>query len=107
MIPIRPDVVPPKSYETLDIKDVKVSHYPAGAPEPTPIIIISLDRPARRNAYTIEMMEAFELVYPMLDVDERVRAVILTGSGTAFVLASISARDPLTRMREIWTIEIS
>ncbi|KAJ5186442.1 hypothetical protein N7449_011206 [Penicillium cf. viridicatum] len=94
MIPIRPDVVPPKSYETLDIKDVKVSHHPAGAPEPTPIIIVSLDRPTRRNAYTIEMMEAFELVYPMLDVDERVRAVILTGSGTAFCAGLDFSKGP-------------
>lgn len=94
MIPIRPDVVPPKSYETLHIKDVKVSHHPAGAPEATPIIIVSLDRPTRRNAYTIEMMEALELVYPMLDVDERVRAVILTGSGTAFCAGLDFSKGP-------------
>lgn len=81
---IRPDIVPPKSYNTLPLKDILVSHHPASAPEATPVIIVTLNRPKQRNAYTIQMMNDFELLYPMLDVDERVKCIVLTGSGTTF-----------------------
>ncbi|KAL5363605.1 ClpP/crotonase [Aspergillus floccosus] len=74
----------PQSYETLPLTHVKVSHHPAGAPEATPVVVVSLNRPEKNNAFTMEMMEAFETVYPMLDVDERVKVVVLTGAGKMF-----------------------
>jgi enoyl-CoA hydratase/carnithine racemase len=81
---IRPDIIPPKSYTTLPLKDILVSHHPASSPVATPVIIVTLNRPKQRNAYTIQMMNDFELLYPMLDVDERVKCIVLTGSGTTF-----------------------
>lgn len=84
MIPAPPPVEVPESYETVDIKDVKVSHYPAGAPSATPVIIVTLNRPAKQNAYTINMMHSFEKIYPMFDVDERVKVIVLTGAGRTF-----------------------
>lgn len=74
----------PKSYETLPFKDIKLSHYPENAPEATAVIVITLNRPKQGNAFTVQMMHDFELVYPMLDLDERVKCVVLTGAGKLF-----------------------
>lgn len=74
----------PKSYETLPVKHVKVSHYPEGAAEPTPVIVVTLNRPQQGNAFTNQMMTDFELIYPMLDLDERVKVIVITGAGKFF-----------------------
>jgi hypothetical protein len=80
-----PDTIDiPKSYETLSLTDVKVSHHPAGAPEATPVIVVTLNRPQKHNSFTLEMMHVFEKIYPMFDVDERVKVVVLTGAGKMF-----------------------
>jgi Enoyl-CoA hydratase/carnithine racemase len=80
-----PDTIDiPKSYETLSLTDVKVSHYPAGAVEATPVVVVTLNRPEKHNSFTLEMMHVFEKIYPMFDVDERVKVVVLTGAGKMF-----------------------
>ena len=84
MIPEPPPTQPPKSYETLSLTHTKVSHYPPGAPEATPVVVVTLNRPDKQNAFTIEMMADFETIYPMFDVDERVKVVVLTGAGKIF-----------------------
>ena len=84
MLPAPPDVAVPKSYASLPTKDIKISHYPADAPEATPVIVVTLNRSKQRNAFTIQMMQDFELCYPMFDVDERVKCIVLTGAGKTF-----------------------
>ncbi|PKY01769.1 ClpP/crotonase [Aspergillus campestris IBT 28561] len=84
MIPEPPPVHPPKSYETLSLIHTKVTHYPPGAPEATPVVVVTLNRPDKHNAFTLEMMADFETIYPMFDVDERVKVVVLTGAGKIF-----------------------
>jgi enoyl-CoA hydratase/carnithine racemase len=84
MIPAPPPVEVPESYETVDLKDVNVSHCPAGAPKATQVIVVMLNRPTKQNAYTIDMMHSFEKIYPMFDVDERVKVIVLTGAGRTF-----------------------
>ena len=81
-----PDLVVPRSYTDLPTKDIKVSHYPADSPIATPVIVVTLNRPKARNAFTIRMMRDFELCYPLFDVDERVKCIVLTGNpaGKAF-----------------------
>lgn len=74
----------PRSYETLPVKDIKLSHYPEGAPEATQVILVTLNRPKQGNAFTNQMMTDFELVYPMFDLDKRVKAVVITGAGKFF-----------------------
>lgn len=74
----------PQSYTTLPVKDIKVSHHPENAPEATPVIILTLNRPKQGNAFTVDMMRDFELVYPMFDLDERVKCVVITGAGRMF-----------------------
>lgn len=84
MIPSPSPISVPSSYETVPTTHIKVSHYPPGAKEATPVIIVTLNRPQNRNAFTLEMMHDFERVYPMFDVDERVKVVVLTGAGKTF-----------------------
>jgi len=84
MLPAPPDLKIPKSYSSLPTKDIKVSHYPEDAPEATPVIVVTLNRPKQRNAFTLQMMTDFELCYPLFDVDERVKCIVVTGAGKTF-----------------------
>ncbi|KAL4916067.1 ClpP/crotonase-like domain-containing protein [Aspergillus aurantiobrunneus] len=79
-----PPIEIPSSYESLPTKHIKVSHYPVGSATATPVVIVSLNRPEKRNAFTQTMAEDLETVYGLFDRDERVRVVILTGAGHTF-----------------------
>lgn len=48
------------------------------------MIVVTLNRPEKQNAFTVEMMDDFEKIYPMFDLDERVKVVVLTGAGRIF-----------------------
>jgi enoyl-CoA hydratase/carnithine racemase len=74
----------PKSYTELLVKDITVSHYPSTSPVATDVIIVTLNRPKQRNAFTRDMMSFFELCYPLFDRDERVKSIVLTGAGDFF-----------------------
>ncbi|KAJ5623879.1 hypothetical protein N7510_000188 [Penicillium lagena] len=75
----------PSSYEKVSTTGhVTVSHHPAGAPSVTPVIVVTLNRPEKHNAFTGQMMQDFEKLYPMFDVDERVKVIVLTGAGRTF-----------------------
>ncbi|KAF7195051.1 Enoyl-CoA hydratase AFT3-1 [Pseudocercospora fuligena] len=74
----------PELYTNLPVKDIKISHYPESSLTATPVIVVTLNRPKQRNAFTIQMMRDFEMCYPMFDLDERVKVVVLTGSGDFF-----------------------
>ncbi|KAB8238220.1 ClpP/crotonase [Aspergillus alliaceus] len=99
MVPASPSVTIPKSYETLALADVKVSHYPEGAPVATPVVVVTLNRPDKNNAFSTELMDAFEKVYPMFDVDERVKVVVLTAAGK-FFCAGADLKAPLNLEQE-------
>lgn len=99
MVPISPSVIIPKSYETLALADVKVSHYPEGAPVATPVVVVTLNRPDKNNVFSTELMDAFERVYPMFDVDERVKVVVLTAAGK-FFCAGADLKVPLNLEQE-------
>lgn len=45
------------------------------------IAILTLNRPAQRNAVNYELMEAIEAALPALNADPSVRALVLTGAG--------------------------
>ncbi|KAJ5171215.1 Crotonase core [Penicillium coprophilum] len=75
----------PSSYEKVETTGhVVVSHHPRGAPAVTPVVIVTLNRPTKRNAFTGEMLLDFEKLFPMFDVDERVKVIVLTGAGQTF-----------------------
>lgn len=84
MIPNPPPIQIPSSYESVPTTHIKVSHHPAGAPTATPVVVVTLNRPEKHNAFTNQMMEDFEKVFPMFDVDDRVKVIVLTGAGRTF-----------------------
>src|ERR1700761_8285503 len=74
----------PQSYTTLPLKQIKVSHVPESSPTPTPVLLITLNRPQKHNAFTDQMREDMERVYELIDIDPRVKVVVLTGAGRSF-----------------------
>ena len=49
-----------------------------------PVATITLDRPARLNAFTVEMLRELVEAYDRADADDTVRAIVLTGRGRGF-----------------------
>ena len=45
---------------------------------------MTLNRPEKLNAFSIEMINALEDFFATVDVDDRVKVIILTGAGRAF-----------------------
>ncbi|KAH8699069.1 ClpP/crotonase-like domain-containing protein [Talaromyces proteolyticus] len=84
MIPSPEPVVIPTSYEAVPTTDIKVFHHPRGSKEATSVIVVTLNRPQNQNAFTISMMDDFEKLFPIFDVDERVKVIVLTGAGKTF-----------------------
>ena len=52
------------------------------------IATITLNRPERLNAFTVKMMEELITAFDQTDVDDQVRAVIVTGAGKAFCVGA-------------------
>ncbi len=75
---------PPSSYASLPFKDIKISHVPSDSPTVTKVLIVAFNRPDKYNAATDNLLTELETAYHMIDRDERVRAVVLTGIGKAF-----------------------
>ena len=98
MIPAPPLNIP-KSYETLPLTDVKVSHHPEGVPVATPVVVVTLNRPDKNNAFSTHLMDAFEKLYPLFDVDERVKVVVLTATGKIFC-AGADLKEPFKPAKE-------
>ncbi|KAJ5319612.1 hypothetical protein MYU51_006509 [Penicillium brevicompactum] len=75
----------PASYEEVQTTGhVTVAHHPPGAPAVTPVVVVTLNRPKHQNAFTGQMVQDFEKLFPMFDVDSRVKVVVLTGAGKTF-----------------------
>lgn len=74
----------PKSYSSLSYKDILVSHVPANAPTATKVILVTLNRPQKHNAANENIFVELMSVFKLLDRDDRVRAVVLTGAGKSF-----------------------
>ncbi|KAB8223921.1 ClpP/crotonase-like domain-containing protein [Aspergillus novoparasiticus] len=75
---------PPESYETLPFKTISISHVPETSPTVTKVVILKLNRPHQFNAVTAQMIEEIIAAYQHFDTDDRVKAVVVTGSGPAF-----------------------
>lgn len=48
------------------------------------VVLLTLDNPGRLNATDGPMHEQLSRIFPTIDADEAVRAVVVTGAGTAF-----------------------
>jgi len=100
-----PKLEPPSSYATLKLHHIKVSHVPSSSPTPTPVILITLNRPDKHNAFTEIMREDLERVYELINIDPRVRSVVLTGAGRSFCAGAdleigfVGAKDETGQVR--------
>lgn len=79
-----PQIPLPESYNALPFKEIRLSHVPENAPTPTPIILITLYRPTKYNAFTGTMMSELVEAFTLIDVDPRVKCAIVTGHGRMF-----------------------
>jgi enoyl-CoA hydratase/carnithine racemase len=74
----------PSSYETLPFKEIRVSHHPAGSPAVTPVVVLTLYRPGKHNAFATVMMQELEEAFKLFDVDDRIKCIVVTGDGKIF-----------------------
>ena len=74
----------PASYTSLNLTQIKVSRVPESSPKPTPVVLVTLNRPKNYNAFTKVMEEELCRVFNMFDVDDRVKCVVITGGGKMF-----------------------
>ncbi len=98
----------PEAYVTSPISHVRIANYPESASGTTPIIVVTLNRPEKLNAFTGEMIADLEAFFRVVDRDSRVKVVVLTGAGRAFSagidlsLDSMAPVDlPATEVRDI------
>ncbi|RAL59946.1 hypothetical protein DID88_000572 [Monilinia fructigena] len=74
----------PDSYSTLPFQQIRVSHIPESSITPTKVILITLYRPGKHNAFTDAMTQDLETAFNLLSLDARVNCIILTGYGKMF-----------------------
>ncbi|KAE8168609.1 ClpP/crotonase-like domain-containing protein [Aspergillus tamarii] len=77
-------MTPPESYEALPFKTISISHVPETSPIVTKVVVLKLNRPRQFNAVTAQMIDEIIAAYQYFDVDDRVKAIVVTGSGPAF-----------------------
>ncbi|KAJ5194626.1 uncharacterized protein N7498_008064 [Penicillium cinerascens] len=79
-----PTIPTPDTYVNTPDSHVRITNFPESAPGVTPIQIVTLNRPDKLNAITGNMIYALITFFSTVDVDNRVKIVILTGAGRTF-----------------------
>jgi enoyl-CoA hydratase/carnithine racemase len=74
----------PSSYASLSLPHIRLSHVPASSPTPTPVILITLYRPGKHNAFTDTMTSSLETAFNLLSLDPRVKCIVVTGHDKMF-----------------------
>jgi enoyl-CoA hydratase/carnithine racemase len=74
----------PKSYSDLPFQHIRLSHVPANSPTPTPVILLTLYRPGKHNAFTDIMTNEMETAFDLISLDPRVKVIVVTGDGKMF-----------------------
>jgi enoyl-CoA hydratase/carnithine racemase len=69
----------PISYTDYHLPQIKLAHHPASSPVATPIVLVILDRPAAKNAFTDTMVTSLVTAFGLLSSDPRVKAIVFTG----------------------------
>ena len=68
------------SYD-VGLADLRVARPPGSAPG---VVLVTLDLPDRRNMMSADMTDSWARAMGVLRTDPAVRAVVVTGAGTAF-----------------------
>ncbi|UNI23419.1 hypothetical protein JDV02_009238 [Purpureocillium takamizusanense] len=79
MTPTNADALP-DSYASQRYSTIRLSHHPDSSPSVTPVVVVSLHRPAALNGFTDEMADELAAAFAALSADPRVRAVVLASS---------------------------
>ena len=74
----------PDTYVTALDSPIRISNFPDSACGVTSIQVVTLNRPDKLNAITPGMIHSLIAFFSTVDVDDRVKVVILTGAGRAF-----------------------
>jgi enoyl-CoA hydratase/carnithine racemase len=74
----------PSSYHDVPWRHIRIRYHPASSSIPTKVIIVELYRPEKYNAFTDIMMQDIVHAFSLFDVDDRVKAIIVTGHGNYF-----------------------
>lgn len=74
----------PSSCAPFNTIDIAIANVPAASPNPTPVILVTLNHPRKYNAFTKTMEEELVRVYNMFNVDDCVKCVVLTGACKIF-----------------------
>jgi len=70
----------PESYATFKaLPEISFQHVPADSPAVTEVIVLLLDRPSAKNAFTDTMVTSLVTAFDLLSTDPRVKAVVFTG----------------------------
>jgi enoyl-CoA hydratase/carnithine racemase len=76
---------PPNSYSSpLGFSQITLAHHPSSSYTVTPVIIIQISRVEKSNAFTSVMEHDLVRAFDMLDRDDRVKAIIVTGEAKNF-----------------------
>lgn len=104
----------PASYAALETQHIAISHVPKESPTPTPVVVVTLDRPENNNAWTGLMADELQHVFTLFNLDDRVRAIVITGAGRMFCAGmdldirygnknkEAEAKPPLRDIRDRW-----
>jgi enoyl-CoA hydratase/carnithine racemase len=95
---------PPASYTHLPFSQITLSHYPNTSPTVTAIIIITISRAHKNNAFTSIMENDLVRAFNLLDQDDRVKAIVVTGEGKHFC-AGADLEIGLERTEEVGSKE--
>ena len=74
----------PNTYVTSQDAHIRISNFPESASGVTPIQVVTFNRPDKLNAISTRMIEDLITFYLTIDLDERVKVVVVTGAGRAF-----------------------
>ncbi|CVL11155.1 uncharacterized protein FPRN_10973 [Fusarium proliferatum] len=74
----------PASYSSLPFKNIIISQVPEDSPVATKTLVLAFNRPDKHNSVTENLLTELETACRLIYQDERVRAVVLTGTGRAF-----------------------
>lgn len=72
----------PQSYKDFPCSHIRISNVPESSKEVTPVVLITLYRPGKHNAFTDEMTFDLEAAFETLSVDKRVKSIVVTGHQT-------------------------
>lgn len=79
---------------------IRISNHPESAQGVTPIQIVALNRPEKLNAITSQMLQNLIYFFTTVNVDDRVKVVILTGVGKVFS-AGIDLKEDATTFKSL------